>query len=155
MLKEEFTISRDKVSVSLITVAYNALPEWVYYLNPAVRLYFAADEIEGAYNTDKQTGFYNNLYLYSNVRQRTTTENNSVLTLMQLANLGDINATYGREVGNRLLERAAKLMNDIFSPYSEFTIVYLDDVLVFSKSINQHINHLEKFISIIRRLPAS
>ncbi len=73
------------------------------------------ESIEGAYNTDKQTGFYNNLYLYSTVRQKTTKENNSVLTLIQLTNLGDINATYGREVGNRLLERAATLMKDIFS----------------------------------------
>ncbi len=40
------------IAVSVITLAYNALPEWVYYLNPAVRLYFAADEIENAYGTD-------------------------------------------------------------------------------------------------------
>ena len=73
------------------------------------------ESIEGAYNTDKQTDFYNNLYLYSTVRQRTTAEKNSLLTLIQLSNLGDINQVYGREVGNRLLERAAVLMKDIFS----------------------------------------
>ena len=40
------------VAMGVITVAYNSLPEWVYYLNPAVRLYFAADEIVSAYGTN-------------------------------------------------------------------------------------------------------
>nr|KYP44611.1 Enzymatic polyprotein [Cajanus cajan] len=42
------------------------------------------------------------------------------------------------------------IMNDIFYNYMNFTIVYLDDVLVFSISINQHIEHLNKFINIIK-----
>nr|KYP43343.1 Enzymatic polyprotein [Cajanus cajan] len=41
-------------------------------------------------------------------------------------------------------------MNDIFYNYMDFTIVYLDDVLDFSKSINQHIEHLNKFINFIK-----
>ena len=73
------------------------------------------DSIESAYNTDKQTGFYNNLYLYSNVRQKTSKEENSALTLMCLSNLPRINEEYGREVGNRLLEKAAKLMQEVFN----------------------------------------
>lgn len=43
------------------------------------------------------------------------------------------------------------IMNDIFYPYMDFTIVYLDDVLVFSKGIDQHVQHLEKFIEIIKK----
>ena len=39
------------IAVSVITLAYNSLPEWVYYLSPAVRLYIAADEISNAYDT--------------------------------------------------------------------------------------------------------
>ncbi|RDX80013.1 hypothetical protein CR513_39485, partial [Mucuna pruriens] len=31
-----------------------------------------------------------------------------------------------------------KIMNDIFNPYSKFSIVYIDDVLIFSQTINQH-----------------
>ena len=73
------------------------------------------ESIESAYNTDKQTGFYNNLYLYSNVRQKTSKEENSALTLMCLSNLPRINEEYGREVGNRLLEKAAKLMQEVFN----------------------------------------
>jgi hypothetical protein len=44
-----------------------------------------------------------------------------------------------------------KIMNDIFNAYSEFIIVYIDDVLVFSKNIDQHIKHLKIFKDIIKR----
>lgn len=40
-------------------------------------------------------------------------------------------------------------MNDIFSPYSNFIIVYIDDILVFSKNIETHFRHLEIFEKII------
>ena len=40
------------ISVSVISLAYYSLPDWVYYLNPAVRLYFAVDEVDSAYGTD-------------------------------------------------------------------------------------------------------
>ena len=42
------------------------------------------------------------------------------------------------------------IMNDIFYPYIKFSIVHLDDVLIFSKGINQHIQQLNKFIEVIR-----
>ncbi|RDX88197.1 hypothetical protein CR513_30244, partial [Mucuna pruriens] len=42
------------------------------------------------------------------------------------------------------------IMNNIFNQYMDFSLVYLDDVLIFSKNINQHIEHLEKFINIIK-----
>ncbi|MBR3766889.1 MAG: HAMP domain-containing histidine kinase [Clostridia bacterium] len=61
------------IAVSVITVAYYSLPEWVFYLNPAVRLYFAADEINSAYGTeefssilrDVEKGFDSNVEIYS------------------------------------------------------------------------------------------
>ena len=30
------------------------------------------------------------------------------------------------------------IMNNIFNPFSHFTIVYIDDVLVYSSSINEY-----------------
>lgn len=78
------------------------------------------ESIENAYNTDKHTGFYNNLYLYSNVRQKIVAEENSVLTVMQFANLPELNNEYGREVGNRLIEKAARLMQEVFNESNIF-----------------------------------
>uniref|UniRef100_A0A7N0TD12 Reverse transcriptase domain-containing protein n=1 Tax=Kalanchoe fedtschenkoi TaxID=63787 RepID=A0A7N0TD12_KALFE len=40
-------------------------------------------------------------------------------------------------------------MNDIFIPYSQFIIVYIDDILVFSKNIQDHFNHLNLFKKLI------
>ena len=41
------------------------------------------------------------------------------------------------------------IMNNIFNPYLSFTLVYIDDVLIFSKSVKQHWYHLKKFHKII------
>ena len=41
-------------------------------------------------------------------------------------------------------------MNDIFTPYTSFTIVYIDDVLVFSENIEKHWKHLQIFLKLIK-----
>nr|KAJ0185557.1 hypothetical protein LSAT_V11C900487890 [Lactuca sativa] len=41
------------------------------------------------------------------------------------------------------------IMNDIITPISSFAIVYIDDVLIFSKSIGQHFKHLNQFHDLI------
>ena len=42
-------------------------------------------------------------------------------------------------------------MNDIFTPSIEFSIVYIDDVLIFSKSIDDHWKHLDIFVKVIKQ----
>ncbi|KAA0058436.1 Enzymatic polyprotein [Cucumis melo var. makuwa] len=43
-----------------------------------------------------------------------------------------------------------KIMNDIFNQYQEFTIVYIDDVLVFSNTVDQHFKHLRVLLNAIK-----
>lgn len=73
------------------------------------------ESIENAHHRDKQTGFYNNLYLYSTVRKQTASVENSVIVLMQFMNLPQINDRYGREIGDRLLAKAANSLSDMMS----------------------------------------
>lgn len=40
-------------------------------------------------------------------------------------------------------------MNDIFNPFSNFIIVYIDDILAFSKTRKMHFKHLDLFKKII------
>ena len=42
------------------------------------------------------------------------------------------------------------IMNDIFNSFNHFTIVYIDDVLVYSKSIDEHWKHLYSFLDTIK-----
>jgi hypothetical protein len=38
-----------------------------------------------------------------------------------------------------------RLMNDVFRPFiDDFVIVYLDDILVFSRTWEDHVMHVEK-----------
>ena len=43
------------------------------------------------------------------------------------------------------------IINDIFTHFTEFSIVYIDDVLIFSKSIDDHWKHLDIFVNVIKR----
>jgi len=38
------------------------------------------------------------------------------------------------------------IMNDIFNSFSHFTIVYIDDVLIYFNSIDEHWKHLYLFL---------
>ena len=43
-----------------------------------------------------------------------------------------------------------KIMNEIFNSFNKFYIVYIDDVLTFSKSIEEHWKHMNSFLDIIK-----
>ena len=42
------------------------------------------------------------------------------------------------------------MMNDIFNDYTKFSIIYIDGVLIFSNSIEDHFKHLKKIQKIVR-----
>ena len=43
------------------------------------------------------------------------------------------------------------IMNDIFNSFSHFTIIYIDDVLTYSNSIDEHWKHLYLFLETIKQ----
>ena len=44
------------------------------------------------------------------------------------------------------------VMNDVFIPFIDnFLIVYLDDIIVFSMSLNDHVKHVKKVLDVLRK----
>ena len=42
------------------------------------------------------------------------------------------------------------IMNNIFTSFTNFSIAYIDDVLIFSKTIDDHWKHLDIFVKVIK-----
>ena len=42
------------------------------------------------------------------------------------------------------------IVNEIFNPFSNHAIVYINDVLIFSESLDQHWRHLRAFLQIVK-----
>ena len=42
------------------------------------------------------------------------------------------------------------IMNEIFNKYTKFSIIYIDDVLIFYNSIKKHFKHFKIFQKIVR-----
>ena len=57
----------------------------------------------------------------------------------------DIYALCSEECSEWVSER----MDDIFRPRVKFFVVYIDDILVFSKHWKDHIDHLEQFYDLV------
>jgi hypothetical protein len=45
-----------------------------------------------------------------------------------------------------------RVMNDVFRPFlDDFVIVYLDDILVFSGTWDEHVRHVKKVLDTLQR----
>ena len=42
------------------------------------------------------------------------------------------------------------IMNEIFNPFSSHAIIYIDDVLIFLESLDQHRKHLRAFLQTVK-----
>jgi hypothetical protein len=50
------------------------------------------------------------------------------------------------------LKTFMRVMNDVFRPFlDEFVIVYLDDILVFSRTWDEHVRHVNKLLDTLQR----
>lgn len=108
--------------------------------------------IELAENIDKQTGCYNNLYLYSNVRQLLNDTENNVISIICLRNLPDINIKYDRKIGNKLLVKVANILKENISQDSVVIRNGGLRLMIISKNTNVDSmgQVLEKILSKIR-----
>lgn len=97
--------------------------------------------LEIAENTDKQTGFYNNMYLYSNTRNELAKNENSSLTLIYLKNLPEINEKYGRNIGNALIIKISNALKDTLSSDSIFVRYSGIRLLVITPGTNAEVLH--------------
>ena len=43
-----------------------------------------------------------------------------------------------------------KVMDSIFKPYADWLLAYIDDLLIFSKNLNDHFRHLKIFMKLVK-----
>ena len=50
-----------------------------------------------------------------------------------------------------ILSEVQNIINDIFYSYSDFSIVYIEDVLIFLNNIDQHFKYLKNLKDAIKK----
>ncbi|MDD3303767.1 MAG: diguanylate cyclase [Clostridia bacterium] len=115
-----FWLIEDVKEHSFNDLADQDLAKFKYNIGLFIENVLDQNTIEVAESTDKQTGFYNNTYLYSNSRPIIMAHDTSSLTLICLNNIPDVNEKYGRNISNTLL---VKIANDIKETVSKESLL--------------------------------
>ena len=107
------------------------------------------DTIEIADSKDKQTQFFNSLYLYSNVRNELAKYDSSVITAISIDNIPEINEKYGRSTGNEILTKVVNIMketvskDDILVRYSGIKLL----IIIPNCSVEQKQEEMERILT--------
>ena len=105
------------------------------------------DTFETAQNTDVQTGFYNNMYLYSNVRNNLLNFNESTISILCLKNIPDINEKYGRNIGNNLILRIVNIIKDVLP--EDAVVIRYTGIRIIIVTFGSNAQNVHKFLEII------
>ena len=108
---------------------------------------FMQDTFETAQNTDVQTGFYNNMYLYSNVRNNLLNFNESTISILCLKNIPDINEKYGRNIGNNLILRIVNIIKDVLP--EDAVVIRYTGIRIIIVTFGSNAQNVHKFLEII------
>lgn len=113
-----FWIIEDEKENAFDNIAESDFKKFKYNLGLFIENIGMQSTIEIANNTDIQTGFYNQVYLYSNSRQILSKSQTSSITMIELKNVPKINEKYGRNIGNTLILKMCNSIKDIVSKES-------------------------------------
>lgn len=105
--------------------------------------------VERLANTDKLTGFKNSMYLYSNLRVMMNEKGKSAIILIALRGFKEVNNSYGRADGDKVLVKVSEIIKEMFNVDSEHIRYSGDEFVVVclnTEALNI-VSNIEKVIS--------
>jgi len=144
-----FWLMEDNAEDAYEEVSKEELAKLKDYIGVFIENVVAQENLENAYNTDKQTGFYNNIYLYSSVRHQTSLVDTSSLVLISFIGLPGINESYDRAIGDSLLLKATRLLKETIPEGNVFVRHTGSKFIVVCPGVSAETIHgtIERFLS--------
>lgn len=137
-----FRLMRGIIFITLFTVliliiAYNNLPEWVYYLTPATRLWIATEEISSAYDEGELNDVLRDIDKKYDVTVEITTADNRFVYSSQalvdtlpadLSEAPEIDAGYALQYETKYGKKGADYKGYLVKEYTgrDYTVTFLD-----------------------------
>lgn len=115
-----FWIMEDDKPNSFDNILEEDLKNFKYNLGLFIENAKTQSALEIANVTDKQTGFNNNIYLYTEVPQLQLKNETCSITMIEFKNIEKINEKYGRNIGNTLIIKGCSIIKNISASTSIF-----------------------------------